>query len=152
MSSQLEAGNAYEKRMTKQVLWKLDAHILPPLALLWLANFSDRINIGNARIAGLERDIHLHGNQFNTILAVFYISYILVEMPSNWVLKRIGANRWLPLITCAWGVVTTLTCLVHNYSGLIAIRIFLGACEGGLLPGMVLYLSTIYKRHELQLR
>ncbi|KAJ4478051.1 MFS transporter [Lentinula aciculospora] len=158
----------YERKMTRRVLWKLDCHVLPPLALassifidssfdnectqLWLANFIDRSNVGNARIAGLETDTHLHGNQFNTVLAVFYVSYMLVEMPSNWILKKMGANRWLPIIVCAWGIVTTLTGLVHNFGGILAIRIVLGACEGGLLPGMILYLSTIYKRHELQLR
>ncbi|KAJ3722977.1 MFS transporter [Lentinula raphanica] len=142
----------YERQMTRRILWKLDCHVLPPLALLWLANFIDRSNVGNARIAGLETDTHLHGDQFNTVLAVFYASYMLVEMPSNWILKRMGANRWLPIIVCAWGIVTTLTGLVHNFGGILAIRIVLGACEGGLLPGMILYLSTIYKRHELQLR
>ncbi|KAJ3741154.1 MFS transporter [Lentinula detonsa] len=142
----------YERKMTRRILWKLDCHVLPPLALLWLANFIDRSNVGNARIAGLETDTHLRGNQFNTVLAVFYVSYLLVEMPSNWILKRMGANRWLPIIVCAWGIVTTLTGLVHNFGGILAIRIVLGACEGGLLPGMILYLSTIYKRHELQLR
>ncbi|KAJ3912728.1 MFS transporter [Lentinula edodes] len=139
----------YERKMTRRVLWKLDCHVLPPLALLWLANFIDRSNVGNARIAGLETDTHLHGNQFNTVLAG---AYMLVEMPSNWILKKLGANRWLPIIVCAWGIVTTLTGLVHNLGGILAIRIVLGACEGGLLPGMILYLSTIYKRHELQLR
>ncbi|KAJ3910264.1 hypothetical protein F5879DRAFT_917792 [Lentinula edodes] len=88
----------YERKMTRRVLWKLDCHVLPPLALLWLANFIDRSNVGNARIAGLETDTHLHGNQFNTVLAVFYVSYMLVEMPSNWILKKLGANRWLPII------------------------------------------------------
>ncbi|KAG7085620.1 hypothetical protein E1B28_003169 [Marasmius oreades] len=142
----------HEREMTRRVLWKLDIHVLPPLALLWLANFIDRSNIGNARIAGLERDTGMVGNQFNSILAVFYASYLLIELPSNWVLKRMGANRWLPLIVCAWGLVTTLSGLVHNFGGILSIRIFLGFCEGGLLPGMVLYLSTLYKRHEFQLR
>ncbi|KAL1944179.1 hypothetical protein VTO73DRAFT_3364 [Trametes versicolor] len=142
----------YKRAMTKRVLWKLDIHVLPPLALLWLANFIDRTNIGNARIAGLERDTHLHGTQFNTALAVFYVSYILVELPSNWVLKRFKASRWLPFLVALWGTVTTLSGLVHNYSGLIAIRFFLGFCEGGLLPGIMLYLSTLYERHELQQR
>ncbi|RDB22580.1 hypothetical protein Hypma_010216 [Hypsizygus marmoreus] len=138
--------------MTKQILWKLDCHILPPLALLWLANFIDRSNIGNARIAGLERDAGLVGNQFNAALAVFYATYLLVEVPSNIVLKKMKPNRWIPLLVVLWGIVTTLTALVDNFGGLLAIRLCLGLCEGGLLPGMILYLSTIYKRHELQLR
>ena len=88
---------------------------------------------------------------------------------SNWVLKRMKASRWLPLLVAVWGTVTTLTGLVQSFSGLIAIRFFLGFCEGGLLPGMVrshvychrwnadlmpqiLYLSTLYKPHELQQR
>ncbi|KAF5331526.1 hypothetical protein D9611_007686 [Ephemerocybe angulata] len=60
--------DAYARGMTKRILWKLDSNILPPLALLWLANFIDRSNIGNARIAGLEKDTHLVGNQFNVLL------------------------------------------------------------------------------------
>ncbi|KAF9476455.1 MFS transporter [Pholiota conissans] len=140
------------RRLTKQVLFKLDCHILPPLALLWLANFIDRSNVGNARIAGLEKDTHLVGNQFNTALAVFYVTYIAIELPSNWVLKKMKPNRWIPLLVFLWGIVTTLSSLVESFGGLVAIRIFLGLCEGGLLPGIILYLSTIYKRHELQLR
>ncbi|KAK7695994.1 hypothetical protein QCA50_000634 [Cerrena zonata] len=103
-------------------------------------------------IAGLERDTHLKGNQFNICLAVFYVSYIFVEIPSNLVLKKMKPSRWLPFLVALWGTVTTLSGLVHNFSGLIAIRFFLGFCEGGLLPGIMLYLSTIYKRHELQQR
>jgi len=92
------------------------------------------------------------GNQFNAALAVFYVSYLLVEVPSNIVMKKMKPNRWIPFLVFLWGIVTTLTGLVQSYGGLIAIRIFLGLCEGGLLPGMILYLSTMYKRHELQLR
>ncbi|RPD67314.1 MFS general substrate transporter [Lentinus tigrinus ALCF2SS1-7] len=141
-----------ERKMTRRVLWKLDMHVLPPLAFLWLANFIDRTNIGNARIAGLERDTHLHGTQFNTALAIFYVSYILVELPSNLVLKKFKPSRWLPFLVTIWGTVTTLSGLVQNFSGLLAIRFFLGFCEGGLLPGIMLYLSTLYKPHELQQR
>ncbi|KAF8591497.1 MFS general substrate transporter [Ramaria rubella] len=141
-----------ERSMTRRVLWKLDMNVLPSLALLWLANFLDRTNIGNAGIAGLRTDLHLGGNQFNTALAVFYVSYIASELPSNWILKRVHANRWLPFIVFAWGVVTTLSGFMQNFGGLLAVRLFLGMCEGGLLPGMVLYLSSMYKRDELQLR
>ncbi|EMD40831.1 hypothetical protein CERSUDRAFT_111415 [Gelatoporia subvermispora B] len=140
------------RRLTKRILWKLDLHVLPALALLWLASFIDRTNIGNANIAGLPQDLHLHGIQFNTALAVFYVPYILVELPSNWMLKRMRPNRWLPAWVAIWGAVTTLSGLVQNFGGLIAIRFFLGLCEGGLLPGIMLYLSTLYRPHELQQR
>ncbi|KIJ56776.1 hypothetical protein M422DRAFT_22923 [Sphaerobolus stellatus SS14] len=141
-----------ERLMTKRVLWKLDIRILPSLALLWLASFLDRSNIGNAAVAGLRTDLHLKGNQFNAALSFFYITYVLAELPSNWIMKRLRPSRWLPGIVAAWGIVTTLSGLVQNLGGLIAIRLFLGVCEGGLLPGLILYLSGLYKREELTLR
>ncbi|KAF6762630.1 MFS general substrate transporter [Ephemerocybe angulata] len=161
--------DAYARGMTKRILWKLDSNILPPLALvstsrcplfsdmkvvskLWLANFIDRSNIGNARIAGLEKDTHLVGNQFNVLLTLFYVTYVLVEVPSNIVLKKMQPNRWIPLLVFLWGIVTVLTCVVKDFKDLVIIRLFLGICEGGLLPGLILYLSTLYKKHELQLR
>lgn len=152
MSTELEANSPDAQKLTRRILWKLDIRVLPGLALLWLANFLDRTNVGNAGIAGLRTDLHVQGNQFNTALAVFYITYILSELPSNWVLKRVHPNRWLPGIVFAWGVIVTLSGLMQNFGGLVAVRMFLGLCEGGLLPGMVLYLSTIYRRQELQLR
>ncbi|KAJ7276379.1 MFS transporter [Mycena haematopus] len=151
MSSQLEHKH-YDHVTARKILWKLDCRVLPPLALLWLCNFIDRSNVGNARIAGLEKDTHLVGNQFNIVLTVFYATYLLVEVPSNLVMKKVKPNRWIPFLVFMWGAVTTLTSVVHNFGGLIAIRMFLGLCEGGLLPGIILYLSTIYKPHELQLR
>ncbi|KAI0775937.1 major facilitator superfamily domain-containing protein [Trametes elegans] len=71
---------------------------------------------------------------------------------SNWVLKKFKPSRWLPFLVAVWGIVTTLSGLVQNYGGLLAIRFALGLCEGGLLPGIMLYLSTLYERHELQQR
>ena len=56
---------------------------------------------------------------------------------SNWVLKQFKPSRWLPFLVTLWGTVTTLSGLVQSYSGLLAIRFFLGLCEGGLLPGIV---------------
>ncbi|KAI0268207.1 MFS general substrate transporter [Gloeopeniophorella convolvens] len=143
---------AAHRRLTAKILRKMDLHVLPSLALIWLANFIDRTNVGNARIAGLQKDTHLEGNQFNTALAVFYASCVHTMRTSNWVLKKVGANRWLPFLVFLWGVVTTLSGLVQSFGGLVAVRVALGFCEGGILPGIVLYLSSLYGRHELQLR
>lgn len=81
-----------------------------------------------------------------------YVPYILAELPSNLILNKIGPRIVLPVICVSWGLITTLQSQVHNYSGLLACRFFLGLMEGGLFPGIVLYLSAFYKRHELQMR
>ena len=69
-------------------------------------------------------------------VTITYIPYILVEIPSNLALKKVGPAVMLPLMSTCWGIVTTLQSQVHSFGGLAAARIFLGACEGGLFPGM----------------
>lgn len=100
----------------------------------------------------MSTDLKLNGDKFNTVLAIFYVPYVLVDVPSNWVLKRIGAGYYLPSLLIGWGIVGTCMGSVKTYGGLIAARFFLGLCEGGLLGGMVLYLSMFYRRHDLLFR
>jgi MFS family permease len=83
---------------------------------------------------------------------VTYVPYIAAELPSNLILKKIGPRILLPTLCTAWGLVTILQCEARNFSGFVACRFFLGLCEGGLFPGVVLYLSGFYRRHELQVR
>lgn len=85
-------------------------------------------------------------------ITVTYVPYILAELPSNLILSKIGPRILLPFICVGWGIVTTLQSQVNNYAGLLACRFFLGLLEGGLFPGIVLYLSGFYRRHELQMR
>ena len=66
------------KELEKKIVRKVDWKLLPPLSLLMMASFIDRVNIGNARLLGLERDLKMHGTQFNTSLLVFFIPYILL--------------------------------------------------------------------------
>jgi MFS family permease len=89
---------------------------------------------------------------FESAITVTYVPYIAAELPSNLVLKKIGPRIMLPGMVFMWGVVTTLQSLVKSYSGLLACRFFLGLFEGGLFPGIVLYLSGFYRPHELQVR
>ncbi|KAF4427136.1 putative transporter [Colletotrichum fructicola Nara gc5] len=74
------------------------------------------------------------------------------ELPSNLVLKKVSPRIWLPFLTIAWGIVTMCLGFVRSYGSFVAVRAVLGMCEGGLLPGMVLYLSGLYTRGELALR
>ncbi|KAF8604714.1 MFS general substrate transporter [Ceratobasidium sp. AG-I] len=138
--------------LQKKAVRKIDFIVIPILTMFYLLSFLDRANIGNARVAGLQKDLKMSNHQYSIVLTVTYVPYIACELPSNLLIKKVGPHRLLPGIVFAWGIVTALQGLVHNYSGLIATRFFLGLCEGGLLPGIVLYMSAFYRRDQLQLR
>ncbi|GKT64068.1 major facilitator superfamily transporter [Colletotrichum tofieldiae] len=136
----------------KKIVRKLDMHIIPLVMLLYLFSFLDRVNIGNARLYNLERDLNLQGNQFQVAVSILFVTYIIFEVPSNLVLKLFTPRRWIAFITVAWGIIATLTGLVNSYGALIACRLLLGAVEAGLFPGLNVYLTFFYSKHELALR
>ena len=92
------------------------------------------------------------GNQYLTTLTVYFIGYVLFEVPFNIILKLTTPQLWLPTLTLAWGVVCTLMGVTHNFPGFLAVRFFLGVAEGGFFPGVVYYLSMWYKRSEQHYR
>lgn len=114
--------------------------------------FLDRSNIGNARIEGLALDLKLHGVRFNWAVSAFYITYILVEIPSNAILKRYGPRYYLPILVLGFGLISLCTAFVKSFAGLVVVRAILGIFEGGVMPGITFYLSCLYKPQELMLR
>ncbi|KAL2197060.1 putative MFS transporter [Corynascus similis CBS 632.67] len=154
-SSSVEAAVlevAESKAHTQKLLWKLDTRILPIFILLVLCSFLDRTNVGNARVYNMDHELGLSDIQYQQGLAAFYPLYIAAEIPSNLVLKKVTPRIWIALMTFIWGVICLCLGLVRNFDQFIALRALLGLAEGGLFPGMVLYLSTIYTRSELGLR
>ncbi|KAF8265315.1 major facilitator superfamily domain-containing protein [Lactarius quietus] len=115
-------------------------------------SLQDRTNIGNARIAGLTNSLHMSTKQFSIALTITYVPYILMEIPMNLLMKRLGANVTLPVMVILWGVVCACQGAVDSYRGLLICRFFLGALEGGLFPGIALLLSNFYKRHAMHFR
>lgn len=103
-------------------------------------------NIGNAKIEGLQEDLHMSGPQYNWCLTVFFFTYAAFEVPSNLLLKKLRPSRWLPAIMVAWGIVMTLMGIVRNYHGLLIARIFLGLTEAGLFPGV----AVRYARNRME--
>ena len=96
-------GTLIDPAAERRLLWKCDIHIIPILGFLYLLAFCDRINIGNARIQGLEKDLKMKGNDYNIALFIFFIPYILCEVPSNLVLRAVAPSTWLSLIMLGWG-------------------------------------------------
>jgi len=124
----LEVSPALDRRITR----RFHTHIVPWLFGLWPLAFIDRSDIGNARIDGLTTDLKLAGIKFNVALTVFYVPYILIDVPRNWFLKYCGAGYYLPGLLVGWRIDGTCVGSVKSYGGPIAARFFLELCEGGL--------------------
>ncbi|KAK7035945.1 MFS domain-containing protein [Favolaschia claudopus] len=137
----------------ERIVWrKLDVWVLPIVSLFYLLSFLDRTNIGNAKVAGLMKDLKMTPQQYSIALTVTYVPYIVAELPSNLLLKIVGPSLMLPTMLTLWGIVTACQGTVKTYGGLLACRFFLGLLEGGVFPGLVLYLSFFYPRLRLQTR
>ncbi|KAJ5945443.1 MFS general substrate transporter [Penicillium verrucosum] len=133
--------NEATRRAERKLRTKIDLYIVPTVALLYLMCFIDRANIGNARLAGFEQDLDLHGYDYNTVLSIFYISYILFEIPATVCCKLLGPGWFLPLTTLGFGVVSVATAFVRTRAQACAVRFLLGIFEAGIMPGIAYYLS-----------
>ncbi|KAG0151748.1 hypothetical protein CROQUDRAFT_698299 [Cronartium quercuum f. sp. fusiforme G11] len=116
----------------------------------------DRSNLGNARVAGLQQALGMSDNEFSIALTITFVPYILAEIPTSLLLKRVGGNIMIPLLVTVWGIVTTFQGSVDKFltsrkKKISTEYIFLSHI-GGIYPAIVLYLSNFYKREELQIR
>ncbi|OAL39843.1 hypothetical protein AYO20_00755 [Fonsecaea nubica] len=158
-----------DPRFERKLIRKLDLLTVPVMILIYFLSFLDRTNIGNARLQGLQEELGLTDRTYRIALTVLYVPYILLEIPSNLVLKKIGPHIFLPTLMTIWGIVATLQVrrsfqdlmvqmlivnqgIVKSTAGLYVNRFFLGAVEAGIVPAIILYLSMWYKRGELQTR
>ena len=121
-------------------LRRLTVRLIPLLMALYFVNYLDRTNLGIAK-AEVSADLQLSATMFGLASGIFFIGYVLVEVPSNLALARFGARRWLARIAVSWGVVAVAIAFSPNAHVLLALRFLLGVAEAGLFPGIVFYLS-----------
>ncbi|KAI6045732.1 major facilitator superfamily domain-containing protein [Pisolithus marmoratus] len=142
-----------DSTVLEAVVWrKFDIRLLPLCTAAYLISSFDNNNIANARVAGLQTALNISNYQYTVALTVTLVPYIAMELPSNLMLKHVGPNHLLPGMVILWGIIAAMQGLVTSYTGLLLCRFFLGLTEGGLLPGLVLYLSSFYPRGRLQMR
>ncbi|KAL2057966.1 hypothetical protein ABVK25_001583 [Lepraria finkii] len=135
----------------RRVIRKLDFRVVPLVTALYVLAFLDRSNIGNARIAGMTKDLKLVGNDYQWLLTIFYIAYIIFEWQSlMW--KVVPPHMWLAFTVFGWGVIATCQAATQTWSGEMALRFFLGIFEAGFGPGVPYLLSFFYLRHEVGVR
>ncbi|CAN9480491.1 unnamed protein product [Alternaria alternata] len=136
----------------KALTWKFDLRILPMLAVMYLFNALDKGNLGNAKTDGMDKDLGFVGNQYNIMLSIFYVPYVIFAPPIGMLGKKYGPHRVLPIMMFCFGSATLLAASVQNWSGMMALRWFLGMAESAFFPLVIYYLTTFYRRGELARR
>ncbi|KAH9476723.1 putative transporter [Psilocybe cubensis] len=147
-----DSFNEVDHAKIRSAVRKLDWTILPMMTMFYLLSFLDRANIGNARVAGLQKGLKMTDRQYQICVTVTYVPYIMAEVPANLLLRKIGPNIAMPVILTLWGIIVIFQGFVSSFHDLIAARFFLGLVEGPMFPGIVLYLSGFYTRAELSYR
>jgi ACS family tartrate transporter-like MFS transporter len=135
--------SSLEKSTLKKITWRL----IPFVCLLYIFNILDRANLGFARLQ-MQDDLQLSEEMFNLGYGIFYIGYLLFELPSNLLLRRVGARRWIARIMISWGLISCWTMFVRDQWSFYSLRILLGIAEAGFFPGIILYLSYWFPERE----
>ncbi|KAH0334546.1 MFS general substrate transporter, partial [Aureobasidium melanogenum] len=136
----------------KKLLRKIDLRMMPMMMLIYVLNYLDRNNIAVARLGSFEKDLGLHGTQYNTIISIFFVGYILTQVPTNMILDKVKPSVFLPVIMCCWGAVSACSGAVQNYQGMICLRFCLGFVEAPFFPGSLFLFSSWYTKKELAKR
>ncbi|KAF4990333.1 hypothetical protein FDECE_14409 [Fusarium decemcellulare] len=136
----------------KRIVRKLDMTLMPIVWVLYMFNYLDRNNIAQARLDDFEAELGLKGNEFNVAVSILNVGYMLAQLPSNMILTRVRPSLYLPACVVVWSCVSAATAGVTSFSGLVAVRFFLGIVEAPFFPGAFFMLSAWYTRKELALR
>jgi MFS family permease len=124
----------------RAVLGRVRRRLIPFAFICYVVAYIDRVNIGFAATE-LQRDLGLSSTEFGLGAGLFFLGYCLFEIPSNLVLERVGARRWIARIMIGWGLVSMGTMLITDVWSFMTARVLLGIAEAGFFPGMVLYLT-----------
>src|SRR3954471_18594619 len=114
---------------------RVTRRLIPFAFLCYVVAYIDRVNVGFAAQA-LQRDLHLTDTQYGIGAGLFFLGYCLFEIPSNLILDRVGARRWIARIMITWGLVSMGTMFITDVWSFYAARIVLGLAEAGFFPGV----------------
>ncbi|KAK3315600.1 major facilitator superfamily domain-containing protein [Apodospora peruviana] len=142
----------WKKETTRALVRKVDIRLLPFLIIMYLLNFLDRSNLAQARQGDLERDLGMTGTDFNLATSIFFVGYLLMQLPSNMIITRVRPSLYLTTAMMLWGGVSACNAATHKFTDLVVVRFFLGFIEAPFFPGAVFLMSSWYTRAELTRR
>jgi ACS family tartrate transporter-like MFS transporter len=119
---------------------RASARLVPFLILCFFVAYLDRVNVGFAALT-MNRDLGLSSAAYGFGAGVFFITYSLFEVPSNLLLERVGARRWIARIMLTWGILSGATAVIQGETSFYAVRMLLGIAEAGFFPGIIFYLT-----------
>ncbi len=134
--------SVFEHQTLHRVIWRL----MPLLVVGYFCNYLDRMNVGFAGLT-MNKALGFSSATFGLGSGLFFVGYLLFDLPSNLILNRIGARRWIARILFTWGIVSGLTAFVWNDWSFYGIRLLLGVAEAGFYPGMVIYMTWWFPAH-----
>ncbi len=127
----------FDAAVIRTLTWRL----VPFLFLLYIIAYLDRINLGFAALQ-MQRQLGFTDSMYGLGAGIFFAGYFLFQVPSNLVLARVGARRWIAVLMVTWGIISASMCTVTGVRSFYALRFLLGAAEAGFFPGVILYLKT----------
>ncbi|RMD39620.1 hypothetical protein DV735_g5508, partial [Chaetothyriales sp. CBS 134920] len=139
-------------REERSVRRKTDFKIFVWILVMFFGLNIDRGNLGNAAADNLLKDLHINTNDFNNAQNMYRIGFLIAEVPSQMIGKRLGPDRWIPVQIMLWSLASGGQFFIHGRSGFFACRFFIGLCMGGFIPDSILYLSYFYKKTEMPIR
>ncbi|KAI8689505.1 MFS domain-containing protein [Fusarium sp. Ph1] len=140
------------KAIEKSLVRKLDWKFLPMVAAMLLMNYLDRINVSNARLAGMQEDLHTTDTMWSAGISMFYVGYILSQIPANVIMAKGSPRLLMPCCMLAWSVTTICMPAITRGWGFILCRFIVGVTEGPFVPAVSLITSSWYTKHESPLR
>ncbi|KAK5121976.1 hypothetical protein LTR85_004548 [Meristemomyces frigidus] len=143
-----EAAHTIDPRVERRILRKLDLRVVPMLWFLFLVSFVDRGNIGNAKIQGMTKSLHItKGNKYNMAVMVFTVAYVVCGVPANIVFRKLGPKS-LSAMMFIWGLFAMGQGFTKTWAGLVACRFMMGIFEAGFVPGCAYLIGSYYRKDE----
>lgn len=143
----IDAGQRPEAQIDSSfadaVYRKVGRRLIPLLFLCYIAAYLDRVNVSFAKLQ-MQSALQFSEAVYGLGAGIFFVGYFLFEVPSNLILHRVGARRWIARIMITWGLLSAATMFVKSPMSFYVIRFFLGAAEAGFFPGIILYLTYWY--------
>ncbi|CAK7206455.1 hypothetical protein SEUCBS139899_009250 [Sporothrix eucalyptigena] len=137
---------AIDQKQLARTIRKVDLIILPTMTVILALCFIDRTNMGLAKVIGMGTDLNFKSNEYAISLLVFFPGYCLCVLPNNYILSKVPVRYWLTFLSFSFGILTLASGLVHTFNGLAAVRAFLGVCEAGVYPTIVVVMSVWYPK------